>query len=82
MPYYHLTYYRDFLTRIGQDPLTGQPATAPFRDIEIVLAVYDTPAFVCRAASVQNTLCDATERFRVYESPGKKLSRKSTLYQQ
>ena len=66
--FYHLTYYRDFLDR-----------GLPIWDMELVVGLYDnleTPLFM---AEKNNMACLNAERFRVYESPSKKLSKKSKL---
>lgn len=66
--YYHLTYYRDWLRE-----------DVPLRDMEIAIGLYDNSDTPKRIAGIQNELCGPTERFRVYSSEGKKLTKKSIL---
>ena len=66
--YFHLTYYRDFLDR-----------SLPICDMEITVGLYDnseTPIMICER---QNYVVGNTERFKVYESNSKKMSKKSKL---
>jgi hypothetical protein len=66
--YYHLTYFRDFLDR-----------NLPIWTMELVVGLYDNEATPIEIAQKNNMACLNAEQFRVYQSPSKKMSKKSKL---
>lgn len=68
---YHLTFYKDFLCVFSKD--------VPLPNMEISIGLYDNKETPISIAARMNRLCGHTERFRVYESPSKNLSKKSKL---
>lgn len=66
--FFHLTFYKDFLDK-----------RLPLSNMETCIGLYDNAETPQRIAAKMNTQCAHTERFRVYESPSKSLSKKSKL---
>lgn len=66
--YYHLVFNKVFC-----------PKSIDFADMEVCVGLYNNPDTPVKIAGKINEYCISNERFKVYESPSKKLSKKSKM---